>query len=164
MRGLLVPTLVIIAVLLLGLGFLLVHPWPEGARILANLLQPNVQAAPVNEAAPAQPLEDKGRIRGKGRSNPGLTEPVEVNAPETKNISAPLPAEKKYPFPVAEQTVPGTPEATVLASFGSPEVNVTGADSGQLHKRYVYADHTTGRVTYIAMVNAVVTNAYTVIP
>jgi len=38
---------------------------------------------------------------------------------------------------------------------------VTGADTGELHERYVYVDPATGRRTFIAMINAVVTNAQT---
>ena len=74
------------------------------------------------------------------------------------------PPDKKYPFPIAEHIVAGTTQTMILSAFGRPDVKVTGADTGEIRERYVYLDRQTGRKTYIALVNAVVTGVQTFNP
>jgi hypothetical protein len=163
MRSLFYPVVTLIAILLVGVTVLLVRPktlWPEGPRSLSALLQQSAAAKPA--PAPSQPLKAKSEIGGKGLAKPRQPQPIGMEAPATTiSVPAPPPAEKRYAFPVAEQIALGTPQATILATFGWPEAKVMGADTGALHERYVYVDRATGRRTFIAMVNAVVTNAQT---
>jgi hypothetical protein len=49
----------------------------------------------------------------------------------------------------------------VVAAYGSPDLRLTMAESGQLVERYVYVDRPTGRMTSVAFANARVTAAQT---
>jgi len=162
MRSLFYPVLTLIVILLVGINVLLFRPkgwWPEVPRSLSVLLRQSGTEKP--SPMPAQPLQAKGEFGKKGPAKPSQPEPIQMGASGTSPVPAPRPPEKRYPFPVAEQIVPGTPQTTILATFGPPEAKVTGADTGELRERYVYVDRATGRRTFIAMVNAVVTNAQT---
>jgi hypothetical protein len=69
----------------------------------------------------------------------------------------------KYPFPMGTEINVGTLKSEVLASFGPPDILVTGADLGRLHERIIYVDRSTHKKTVIAVVNGKVATAETYI-
>ena len=165
MRGLFYPIVMLIVSLVVLVGLVLVRPqawWPEGPRNVSQLLQLAATAKPIPRATPpatkAEPPATKGSIGAKvlaKAQQPDWGAEIAARTP---------PPDKKYPFPIAEHIVAGTPETIILAAFGRPEVKVTGADAGEIRERYVYVDRETGRKTYIAMVNALVTSVQTFNP
>lgn len=165
MRSLFYPLLTLIGILLVGVTLLLYRPeawFPQAPRSLSGLSD-LLRASAVEKPSPMpEPLEAKSKTSGKGPATPRQPEAIGTEGPGASIPVAGRPApEKRYPFPIAEQIAPGTLQATLLATYGRPEARVTGADTGELHERYVYVDPATGRRTFIAMINAVVTNAQT---
>jgi hypothetical protein len=75
---------------------------------------------------------------------------LQVNVPETPK-----------PFPTDQEIRQGTLRNAVVAAYGSPDLRLTMAESGQLVERYVYVDRPTGRMTSVAFANARVTGAQT---
>jgi hypothetical protein len=126
-RGLFYPMLTLTALLLVGVGLLLVRPngwWPAGPRRLSDILQ---LAAPMKPATASQPHAGKSGTETMGTVAARHTRPIETETSIAKSAVRGL-AEKRYPFPLAEQIANGTPQVTILAAFGPPEVKVTGAD------------------------------------
>jgi hypothetical protein len=59
----------------------------------------------------------------------------------------------KYPFPTGSEIGVGKSRPEILATFGPPQVTVTGTSGGQLQERLIYADLPTGMKTAIAVIN-----------
>ena len=171
MRSLFYPIVMLIVSLVVLVGLVLVRPqawWPEGPRNVSQLLQLAATAKPIPRATPpatkAEPPATKGSIGAKVLAKAKQPELIAANDWGAEIAARTPPPDKKYPFPIAEHIVAGTPETIILAAFGRPEVKVTGADAGEIRLRYVYLDRQTGRKTYIALVNAVVTGVQTFNP
>lgn len=169
MRGLFYPLVMLIVSLVVLVGLVFVRPqawWPEGPRNLSQLLQPSAPAQ-MPAAKPAATISEPATKGGLGAKRlPKAIEPEPtIAAGSGSEIAArSTPPERKYPFPTAEQISAGSSQKMILAAFGRPEVKATGAETGEIRERYVYVDRTTGRKTYIAMVNAVVTAVQTFSP
>jgi hypothetical protein len=171
MRGLFYPLVMLIVSLIVLVGLVFVRPqawWPEGPRNVSQLLQLAAPAKPIPAANPAattaEPPATKGGIGAKGLAKANQPQLIGAKDSGTEVADRTPPPNKKYPFPTAERVIAGTPQTTILAAFGRPEVKVTGADAGEIRERYVYVDRQTGRKTYIALVNAVVTGVQTFNP
>ena len=171
MRGLFYPILMLIVSLVVLVGLVLVRPqawWPEGPRNVSQLFQLAATATPIpaakQAATTAEPSAARHGIAAKGLAKARPPESIGAKDSGAEVADRTPPSDKKYPFPMAEHIVAGTPETTILAAFGRPEVKVTGADTGEFRERYVYVDRETGRKTYIAMVNAKVISVQTFNP
>lgn len=167
MRGLFYPVILLIVSLVILIGIVFVRPqawWPQGPRNVAQLLEMAHPTTPMPAAKPAAATaEPTGTKSGGKRKTTQSQETVAQSSGAGIVIPTPSP-EKRYPFPTIERVAAGTPETTILTAFGRPAVKVTGAETGELRERYVYVDRGTGRKTYIALVNAVVTSVQTLNP
>ncbi len=167
MRSLYYPALAFIALLLIAIGALVLWPeslFPEWHRSFTAFLKPSSETKKEEAAPPPEEKKKaaKGKTGARAVAQPAPVEEAEpVVFPASSAPGAASTVTRTYPFPVAEQIAPGTPQSAILGQFGRPEMKVTGADKGELRERYVYVDRTTGRRTFIAIVNSVVTSAQT---
>ena len=165
MRNLFYPAVALVCILLIAVSALVLWPdsfLPQWHHSLAAFLRPS-SSENKPSPSPAPTAEKKTAVKKPAGSSHPSTVPVMEAAVEPVPVPAGAlssPA-RQYPFPVAEQIPAGTPLATVIGQFGRPEMKATGADKGELRERYVYVDRLTGRRTFIAVVNSIVTSAQT---
>lgn len=166
MRNLFYPAVVLICILLVLVAALALWPnsfLPELHHSVTAFLRPSSENKP-SPAPPPPPAEKKNTAAKKPSVSPHSATPAEIQS-AAEPVFVPLPAPtgpaQHFPFPLAEQIPPGTPLATVIGRFGRPEMKATGADKGELRERYVYVDRASGRRTFIAVVNSIVTGAQT---
>jgi len=158
MRRVIYPVLTLVIVLLVATGlFVFRQSWlPEvtariggtaatDSRGGADRTSPFVKAAKDNAVKHSTAVD-----RPMPQQEPVVSEPAGQPATQVS-----------YPFPEASEVLAGTQKTAILATFGPPEVMVTGADFGRLNQKFVYRDKSTGRKTIISVVNGNVASAQT---
>src|SRR5260370_30067454 len=109
MRGMFYRVLTLGVILLAGVPVLFLRRvawWPEGPRNLSGLLRQSDTAKP--SPAPAQPLEAKSEIGGRGLAKPAPPRPTWRGASGTRPLPPPPPPQGRYHFPLPEHIPPQT--------------------------------------------------------
>lgn len=149
------PVLFLIVVLLVGVVWLISHPgswWSQVSATVASVTGRSPHAKSEPPTSPEKPNPFGKKKPGPPRQSGSKPELVESAAMEP----SPAPAEKHYPFPVAQDILTGTARLAILARFGPPGATVTGADVGQLRERFIYVEKPTGRKTVVFFLNGAV--------
>lgn len=158
MRGLFNYVVVLIAAIVIGVGFLILRPqswWPRAPTFSAIIGKErgNVESRTSPFAKP-KPVEKSQTARPQPRSSAS-------EGSVTVTVIPLPPTDTPRRFPLAQEIIKGMKKSAVLASFGPPEATVTGADVGQLLERLLYLDASTRRATLILFVDGNVIRAET---
>jgi hypothetical protein len=145
--------LALIAVLLVGLGLMALHPaqLPPWASAISSAI--TLRSEPARAADPSHPSHPPPKPPESMKRRAAVKEVPRTENPGTGLSARTAPERSPFPFPLAQQIVTGTPKADLLKSFGPAEATVTGADLGRLHERLVYIDKLSGRRTLIFLLN-----------
>ena len=159
MRGLFGPVVFLCAVLLIAIGYLLLHPesgWRQATAAFTAITEGSFAKPPQTSSAKPTPMPmEKSRTARPERSATAPEESVTVTI-------EPLPPKQTLRrFPLIPEITKGTAKSAVLATFGTPDATVTAADRGQLLERLLYRDTSTRRATLIFFVDGNVIRAET---
>jgi len=159
-RGLFYPVVLLIAAIVIAVGFLILRPpywWPRAATFSAITGKaPGNAESRTSPLAKPKPVEKSQTARPQPRSSAS-----EGSVAVTVTLLPPTDTPRR--FPLAQEVIQGMKKSAVLASFGRPEATVTGADVGKLFERLLYLDASTRRTTLIFFVdgNAIRAETYT---
>lgn len=143
-------------VALIGVGFWQgKNLWPtleSQARSLVGA-RPIARVVPVKEAKPDQKAIRRARSKaGKGANAPST--PDSVNPENLIVVDVPPPAD-----PTPQSLTPGTTRSALQQQYGTPSLDVTARQGGQLVERYYYFSKNAGQVTVATLRDGKVVSA-----
>jgi len=164
MRGLFGPVVFLCAVLLIAIGYLLLHPesgWRQATAAFTAITEGSFAKPPQTSSDKPTPMPME-RPMPMEKSRTARPERLSA-APEESTVTIkPLPpTETLRRFPLIPEITKGTPKSEVLATFGTPDATVTAAERGQLLERLLYWDKSARKGTLIFFVDGNVIRAET---